>query len=792
MKKATYTLLFLLFSLCCVHAAGPDTLVGAYYYPWYDNANFNSSLPLGNQTLIYHLDPQVLPALGWYNQKDAGVINQHYQWAEYAGIDFFVCSFWGSGSRTDNIIRNYMFNNPDRGDIKLCVFLEPSITPAGGATESQIIAQTNYLCDNYFDYPCYFHVDGKPVIFIYVTRAMSDANLTMCINAIRTAAANKGIGDVYIAGDEVWGSPSTSIDGPRVSQLDAVTNYDVYGNNGANSYVTDSRLDTWQSRNAAWKSLADSYGTDFIPAISPGYNDRGQRPESDHAACSRKLNDESNDFGTLFTGMIDRLEPIVEMVMINSWNEWHEDTQIEPTTVATTPTNLDDGVAFGYYTGFYTQDVYYEGYGMRYLDILREQFVSVVHDIPIGVSASGDNPPDETADEAFDSNVSTKWLDFSMIVNGSSWIQWRYTGGATANITEYAITSANDTPARDPMDWNLLGSNDGGATWDVLDSRTGETFTNRFQRLSFSISSPSSYNIYRLEITDIADFATANSVQLAELELIGEINPVCAGFADLNCDLVVDVDDLSYMAGVWLTDDTTADISRPVDAIVNLLDFSLMVQVLRDWLGDDSVAHWGLDDVVGTVASDASPNAYDGTLMNMNDNDWIIGVSGHALDFDGIDDYVKFTGYKGVTGTQARTCTAWISTTQTTTGEFVTWGSLGTGAKWSVGIKDGVLSVRVQGGSIFGSTPINSDGLWHHVAVTWEPDGDSMISNTKLYVNGIEETISNLYDIEINTTASEDVHVGNIQNTNYFQGQIDDVRIYDRVLSQAEIELLAQ
>ena len=52
----------------------------------------------------------------------------------------------------------------------------------------------------------------------------------------------------------------------------------------------------------------------------------------------------------------------------------------------------------------------------------------------------------------------------------------------------------------------------------------------------------------------------------------------CAESADFNCDGIVDVGDLSYMAGVWLTDDSKADIAEPVDGIVNLLDFSVLSQ----------------------------------------------------------------------------------------------------------------------------------------------------------------------------------------------------------------------
>jgi len=345
-------------------AADKDYFVGTYYYPWYHNNNFHGPAPKGITTLVYHLNPQMTPQLGWYDQTDSD-ISQHYKWARYAGINFFVNSYWGSGSGEDHVIRYHMFNNADRGDIKLCVFLEPVITP------SNIIAQTNYLCDNYFSRLGYFRIDDKPVVFIYITRAMSDANLTTYITDLRTTATSKGY-TVYIVGDEVWGSPTPISEPNRVSLMDAVTNYDVYGNLGSARFVTDSILNTWQSKNASWKNFVNSLGKQFIPAVSPGFNDRGVR--DGHQPSSRKLNNESYAFGTLFSGMLDRakLTADMNMIMVTSWNEWHEDTQIEPVTPAPA-TNLDDGAASGHYAGYYTDGLYYNGYGMLYLNILRDK-----------------------------------------------------------------------------------------------------------------------------------------------------------------------------------------------------------------------------------------------------------------------------------------------------------------------------------------------------------------------------------------------------------------------------------
>ncbi|MBM4104292.1 MAG: discoidin domain-containing protein [Planctomycetes bacterium] len=250
--------------------------------------------------------------------------------------------------------------------------------------------------------------------------------------------------------------------------------------------------------------------------------------------------------------------------------------------------------------------------------------------IPEGASARGENPPNETAGKAFDGSSQTKWLDFSPT---GSWIQYRYADGATKIVTRYAITSANDAPARDPKDWNLLGSKDGGLTWSTLDSRTGIIFLNRFETKFFSVSNPGEYNSYRLQITAVRDAATANSVQLAEIQLLS-----CFGLSDLDCDGRVDISDFSYMAGVWLTNDPKADIAAPAGQ-VDVQDLLVLVQEwLSDSLIDGAVAYWKLDETTGLVAPDYSVNSHHGTLMNMDNSDWVAGKLGNALSFDGVND----------------------------------------------------------------------------------------------------------------------------------------------------------
>ena len=138
------------------------------------------------------------------------------------------------------------------------------------------------------------------------------------------------------------------------------------------------------------------------------------------------------------------------------------------------------------------------------------------------ISASGQNPPNETKDKAFDGDISTKWLCFA----DTAWIQYDYSynGGSAKVINSYSITSANDAPERDPKDWHLLASND-GSNWTTLDSRSSETFTSRFQTRTFTFSNLNAYKIYRLDIISNLDPDSANSTQLAELEFFEGSGP---------------------------------------------------------------------------------------------------------------------------------------------------------------------------------------------------------------------------------------------------------------------------
>ena len=95
-------------------------------------------------------------------------------------------------------------------------------------------------------------------------------------------------------------------------------------------------------------------------------------------------------------------------------------------------------------------------------------------------------------------------------------------GLSTKVVRQYALTSANDFPQRDPQNWRLLASNDGGRTWVTLDVRKGEFFAERHQRRVYALTNSTPYNMYRLQIDCVRDPSAADAVQLSQIEPMGE------------------------------------------------------------------------------------------------------------------------------------------------------------------------------------------------------------------------------------------------------------------------------
>ncbi|MBN6546751.1 GH92 family glycosyl hydrolase, partial [Actinacidiphila bryophytorum] len=132
-----------------------------------------------------------------------------------------------------------------------------------------------------------------------------------------------------------------------------------------------------------------------------------------------------------------------------------------------------------------------------------------IKDSIAAVTASSDNPPNEIAKNAADEDPNTKWLTFA----STGWVQYQLSADVT--VKKYALTSANDSPERDPRDFTLQGSAD-GTDWTTVDTRSGVKFSGRFKSNIYDVANPGAYRYYRLNVTANT---SGNIVQLADLIL---------------------------------------------------------------------------------------------------------------------------------------------------------------------------------------------------------------------------------------------------------------------------------
>lgn len=215
------------------------------------------------------------------------------------------------------------------------------------------------------------------------------------------------------------------------------------------------------------------------------------------------------------------------------------------------------------------------------------------------------------------------------------------------------------------------------------------------------------------------------------------------------------------------------------------------------------------DEGAGTAAAD-SVGGNNGTLIGTAKPGWTAGkIGGSSLSFSGNGQYLQ----NGQSAVQVGSDLAptlggtssllfWVKTTQigsdthyeapAVTGveqransNDISWGFLDSIGRIGVSVGDN--------GSVFSADPIN-DGQWHHVAMS----RDVTSGNVKIYVDGSLDTSINL---EGGSKTSQFRLIGALsdvmgdgttfEGANFFNGQLDDVQIYNVVIDPAVVAAIA-
>jgi len=213
-------------------------------------------------------------------------------------------------------------------------------------------------------------------------------------------------------------------------------------------------------------------------------------------------------------------------------------------------------------------------------------------------------------------------------------------------------------------------------------------------------------------------------------------------------------------------------------------------------LEDGLVAYYPFDG----NADDASGNGYHGT--EHGGLSYVSGINGQAANFDGVDDFID-VGHN-VTGNTALSISAWVrfdqlDTVQTIVGKYD--GDSGAGdniertfdlLKHNLANNNEVQFTISEDGTNFEfsqSDSITTANEWYHIAATF---GHNTIQT---FINGTPTSntpseFSSLYASNIATVIGTNVNDSGYSNINMMKGDIDELRIYNRILSESEIEQL--
>lgn len=291
-----------------VESVVPSRKVMAFYYPWYGNPLVSrrwvhwpegghnpdtvDAAGLPNLGAAHH------PALGPYDSHDPRVIKQHLEWAEAAGIDVLIASWWGQGEFSDQALAR-LLDAAAETSVRISVYYEA----VPGSSENGALADFRYLLSKYGEHPGFFKHEGEPVIFVY-GRALGQLPYDIWQRVLETIKSEYKV--KFIA---------DSLDARWAELFDGLHMYNPVG-----------PLVGGSDMRRIYESLvwaAASQGKVSSVTVIPGYDDSNIGRTSVIVAPRRD--------GALYDELWGlALESRPDWVIITSFNEWHEGSEIEP------------------------------------------------------------------------------------------------------------------------------------------------------------------------------------------------------------------------------------------------------------------------------------------------------------------------------------------------------------------------------------------------------------------------------------------------------------------------------
>lgn len=305
--------LSLLFLVCSALVAQQKKVL-AFYYPWYGTPEVSGGWVHWNEgghnpeTLLASNLPDSATTnhpLKLYDSNDPEVIKEHIALAKWAGIDAFICSWWGMDDFTDRAFRKALkVAEKQKGiPVKFTIYYETVPQIAVNKVEAAV-KDIMYILNEYSNSPAFFKLNEKPVIFIY-GRALAQLGDKWRDVVQEVKKLRKG--KVLFIGD--------TLDARWLEIFDGLHEYNPIG-------AILAKVDMLR-RYKSCRDICEKMGKISCATVIPGYDDSNVRPANPIV----RLREDGKLYKELWEAAI---KADVDWVLICSFNEWHEGTEIEP------------------------------------------------------------------------------------------------------------------------------------------------------------------------------------------------------------------------------------------------------------------------------------------------------------------------------------------------------------------------------------------------------------------------------------------------------------------------------
>jgi glycoprotein endo-alpha-1,2-mannosidase len=289
----------------------------AVYYVWYGFAGDRNPWHGFDTNKHEIFGTQRYPVLGPYDSKDVAVIDRHIDQARANGITGFMTSWWGTGAWDARIDECFalLLDRAEKKHFKIGLYWERA--PGEGRQQIDLaIHEISYVLKRYGHSPAFLKVDGRPVVFAY-GRVMDQVPMSAWPEIVE--GIRKDGGDFAFFPDGQEDSFTCLGDGLHTYWLEGIP-FDLEHHLTAGKL---GQLRAWASQSYQRSvNLARRRGRVSCLTVSPG-NDQRKAYKFDF--LMDRL--EGQTYRTLWE---EARKANPDWILVTSWNEWPEGTEIEP------------------------------------------------------------------------------------------------------------------------------------------------------------------------------------------------------------------------------------------------------------------------------------------------------------------------------------------------------------------------------------------------------------------------------------------------------------------------------